>query len=136
MVGGDPVGRLSVVLSSEAFHRQRPIMVGESPVRQARPASNPAYVLLPLSGPGMVAVGNLDLSTFWQRAALVPWGIPAVLGFGAHKPTVRRQIQTLEADGADSVAVRRLARRGQVGGRLFDVIVLMILFLMVTKPTL
>lgn len=98
--------------------------------------ANPSYVLLLLSGLGMVVVGDLDLSTFWLWAALVLWGILAALGFGVYTPTLRQQIRALEADGAQSQRFQTLARRGQVVGAILGVIVVLILFLMVTKPTL
>jgi Predicted integral membrane protein (DUF2269) len=96
--------------------------------------ANPAYVLLLLSGLGMVVVGDLDLSMFWLWSALVLWGILAVLGFGVYTPTLRRQIRVLESDGPDAPELQRLAMRGRVVGAVLGVIVAVILFLMVAKP--
>ena len=96
--------------------------------------ANPAYVLLLLSGLGMVAVGDLDLSMFWLWSALVLWGILAVLGFGVYTPTLRRQIRVLESDGPESAEFQHLAVRGRVVGAILGVIVAVILFLMVAKP--
>ena len=98
--------------------------------------ANPAYALLLVTGLAMVVVGHLDLSTFWLAAALVLYAILVALGLGVYTPTLRRQIQTLEAVGPSAPAYRTLARRGSIVGGVLAAIVLVIVFLMVTKPTL
>jgi uncharacterized membrane protein len=98
--------------------------------------ANPAYALLLVTGLAMVIVGDLALSTFWIATALVLYAVLLVVALAVYTPNLRRQIAVLESDGADSDEYRRLSRRGAVVGPLLGVIVLGIVFLMVTKPTL
>jgi len=98
--------------------------------------ANPAYTLLLVTGLSMVWVGKLDLATFWLAAALVLYGVLLVLGVGVYTPTLRRQIRTLQDHGPASPEYRALARRGTLVGASLGVVVVVIVFLMVTKPTL
>jgi uncharacterized membrane protein len=98
--------------------------------------ANPAYALLLVTGLAMVIVGDLPLSTFWIATALVLYAVLLVVALAVYTPTLRRQIAVLQSDGADSEEYRRLSRRGAVVGPLLGVIVIGIVFLMVTKPTL
>ena len=59
-----------------------------------------------------------------------------VLGLRMYTPVLRNQIAVLEAEGPNSDAYRRLAARGQLLGALVAVVVLLIIFLMVTKAGL
>ena len=70
--------------------------------------ANPAYVLLLLTGFGMVGIGRIPITTFWIAAALVLWVVAIAAGYGLYTPTLRRQIQVLEASGADSPEYRAL----------------------------
>jgi uncharacterized membrane protein len=98
--------------------------------------ANPAYALLLVTGLAMVIVGDLPLSTFWIATALVLYAVLLVVALAVYTPTLRRQIAVLQSDGADSEEYRRLSRRGAIVGPLLGVIVIGIVFLMVTKPTL
>lgn len=98
--------------------------------------ANPAYVLLLVTGLLMVWVGDLDLTQFWLLTALVLYAIALVLGLIVYTPTLRDQIAALEAAGPDSSEFRTLAKRGTTVGILLAVDVIVIVFLMVTKPTL
>ncbi len=98
--------------------------------------ANPAYALLLVTGLLMVWEGNIALSTFWIATSLGIYGALVVLGLAVYTPTLRRQIQALEAEGSDSAAYRRLRTRGRVVGMILAVMVLAIVFLMVTKPAL
>jgi uncharacterized membrane protein len=97
--------------------------------------ANPAYGLLLVTGLLMVWVGDLRLATFWLAAALVLFGVLLVLGLGVYTPTLRRQITALEEHGPASPEYRALARRGTLVGAVLGVVVVVIVFLMVTKPT-
>lgn len=98
--------------------------------------ANPAYALLLITGLAMVWVGDLDLRTFWLALSLVLYAGVVVLGLAGYTPTLRRQIRALEAGGADGPEFRRLSVRGQVIGGALALLVVAIVFLMVTKPTL
>jgi uncharacterized membrane protein len=98
--------------------------------------ANPAYLLLLVSGLTMAFLARLQLTTFWLLAALVLWVVAIALGYGVYTPTLSRQIRTLAASGASSAEYQRLATRGTVVGIVLAVLVLLILVMMVFKPTL
>ena len=98
--------------------------------------ANPAYLLLLVSGLTMVFLTSYQLSTFWLLAALVLWLVAIVLGYGVYTPTLRRQIRVLASAGPESTAYRTLSTRGTVVGMTLAVLVLLILLMMVFKPTL
>ena len=99
-------------------------------------AANPAYVLLLVSGLTMAVVAHYNvLTTFWLLAALVIFLVVAILGFGVYTPTLRRQIRALATEGQKSQTYQTLSMRGTVVGIILAVLVLLILALMVFRPT-
>jgi len=98
--------------------------------------ANPAYALLLLTGLGMVWVGDLDLTQLWLSTALGIYVVVVILGLGVYTPTLRRQIRALETEGAGSAGFRSLAARSTAVGLTVAVLVLVIVFLMVVKPSL
>src|SRR5262245_4072966 len=98
--------------------------------------ANPAYVLLLLSGLTMVFIAGYPLfATFWLLAALVLFIVLVVVGLGLYTPTLSRQITTLATAGAESEEFKALAARGTIVGMVLGVLVLLIVALMVFKPT-
>lgn len=98
--------------------------------------ANPAYLLLLVSGLGMVFVAHYNvLTTFWLLAALIIFAVAIALGYGVYTPTLRRQIQVLAAGGQKSQAYQALSLRGTIVGITLAVLVLLILVLMVFRPT-
>jgi uncharacterized membrane protein len=98
--------------------------------------ANPAYGLLLVTGLLMVWVGDLELTQFWILAALVLYAVAIGVGLFVYTPTLREQVALLERSGPDSVELRTLSRRGATVGTLLAIDVIVIVFLMVTKPTL
>lgn len=98
--------------------------------------ANPAYALLLVTGLLMVWVGDLDLTQFWIVAALILYAIAVGLGLLVYTPTLREQIAVLQTSGAASAEFRSLSGRGRTLGIVLGVDVIVIVFLMVTKPTL
>ena len=98
--------------------------------------ANPAYLLLLVSGLTMVFLVGYQLSTFWLLSALVLWFVAIVLGYGVYTPTLSRQIRVLAKAGPQSEEYRALSTRGTVVGIILAVLVLLILVMMVFKPTL
>jgi uncharacterized membrane protein len=99
--------------------------------------ANPAYGLLLLTGLIMVfTTPGLKLTTFWILLALILFAATVVLAAAVYTPTLRKQIKVLETDGPQSPGYLALARRSTVSGIVLGVIVVVIVFLMVTKPTL
>jgi uncharacterized membrane protein len=98
--------------------------------------ANPAYGLLLITGVGLVFMGQIPFSTFWIASAIVLFVIVVIVAAAIYTPTLRRQIATLESQGATSEEYRRLSSRGRTLGIVLAVLVVAIEFLMVTKPTL
>jgi uncharacterized membrane protein len=98
--------------------------------------ANPAYLLLLVSGLTMVFLVGYMLTTFWILSALVLWFVAIVLGYAVYTPTLSRQIRVLAKEGPQSEEYRRLSTRGTVVGIILAVVVLLILVMMVFKPTL
>src|SRR3989449_7030214 len=98
--------------------------------------ANRAYVLLAVTGVTMVFIGELRFTTFWIAGGIVLWAIAVALGFFVYTPMLRNQIQALETVGPESDDYKRYASNARFVGILLAVIVVVIVFLMVTKPTL
>ncbi|MDQ3937541.1 MAG: DUF2269 domain-containing protein [Chloroflexota bacterium] len=98
--------------------------------------ANPAYVLLLVTGLVTAFVGRIPLETFWIAASIGLWVVLVAGGLMVYTPTLRRQIALVESGASDTPEYARLARRGQIAGVILAVIVVAIVFLMVTKPTL
>jgi uncharacterized membrane protein len=97
--------------------------------------ANPAYGLLLLTGIWMVAISFWQITTFWILAGLILWAIVILLGVGLYTPTLRRQIRVLEAEGSQSEEYQWLSRRGAILGIVLAILVVIIVALMVLKPT-
>ncbi|MGH2734142.1 MAG: DUF2269 family protein [Actinomycetota bacterium] len=97
--------------------------------------ANPAYALLLVTGFAMVIESDIPMDTFWIAAALVLFVILVVLALVGYTPTLRKQIAAVEAGRLDSDEYRALSKRGSVLGAVLGVLVIVIVFLMVTKPT-
>jgi uncharacterized membrane protein len=97
--------------------------------------ANPAYGMLLLTGLVMIAAGHLAIS-FWIVAALVLFAVVVVLGVGFFSPLLRAQIRLADAGDTSSPEFERLARRNRTIGPILGLVVVVILVLMVFKPTL
>lgn len=97
--------------------------------------ANPAYALLLVTGLVMVWVGDVDLTRFWLATAIVLYVLAVILGLAVYSPTLRGQIRALETDGPTSAAFERLSKRGTAVGIVLAIDVIVIVYLMVTKPT-
>ncbi len=98
--------------------------------------ANPAYGLLFLTGLGLLYLGRLRWTTPWILTAIVLYVIVVGLAARGFTPLLRRQIEVLGADGPESPAFQALAAKSQRVGIFLTVVVLLIVFLMVTKPRL
>ena len=97
--------------------------------------ANPAYGLLLVTGLTMVWLGHVDLAQFWLATALVLYLLAAILGVVVYAPVVRAEAAALEEHGPTSAEYRRLSSRGAMLGAIVGIDVVVIVFLMVTKPT-
>jgi uncharacterized membrane protein len=98
--------------------------------------ANPAYALLLILGLAMVWESGIPLSTFWISASLILYVALVVLAVTGYSPALRRQVALAEAGRIDSDEYRQVAKRGGIIGGILGVMVVVIIFLMVTKPTL
>ncbi len=97
--------------------------------------ANPAYGVIFLTGMAMVYVGKVPWAP-WMVAGLILYVLVVVIAAAVYTPTLRRLIASLDAGGPQSTEYQRLAARGTRLGILLSVIVVIIVFLMVTKPAL
>jgi uncharacterized membrane protein len=98
--------------------------------------ANPAYVLILLSGLGMVYLGDIALTTVWLAAALILYVVVALMGIFLFAPVLRRQVGVLVHEGAQSPEFQRLSQRSTLLGVITTLLVVVIVVLMVFKPTL
>ena len=95
--------------------------------------ANPAYGLLLLTGLWMIFSAGIQVR-LWIALAIGLWLVLIVVGLGVYTPTLRDQIRVLESEGPGSEEYRRLSSRGRTLGIVLGIIVVVIVFLMVTKP--
>lgn len=98
--------------------------------------ANPAYVLLLFAGIGMVLEADIGFGTFWVAAALVLYAIVAVLGITQYTPLLRDQIALVQEGKTSTPEFQTLSARGLRLGVTMAVIVIVIVALMVLKPTI
>lgn len=98
--------------------------------------ANPAYGILLLTGFALAGLGKTSFGTPWLLTGLILYVVLVAFAAAGYTPTLRRQIQSLEAGGPDSPEYRRLAARATRLGILIGVIAVIIVFMMVTKPAL
>jgi Predicted integral membrane protein (DUF2269) len=97
--------------------------------------ANPAYGVLFLTGLIMVFAGNWGFQ-LWVVVAIILFIAIAVLGFAIFTPLVRDQIRLADAGDTASADFTRLAARSRMLGPILGLLVLVILAMMVFKPTL
>jgi uncharacterized membrane protein len=97
--------------------------------------ANPAYGLLLVLGLLMVWESGISLTTFWIAASIVLYVVLAVVAAAGYSPALRQQLALAEAGQVDSDEYRQVAKRSSTIGGILGVIVVVIIFLMVTKPT-
>jgi uncharacterized membrane protein len=96
--------------------------------------ANPCYLLLLVTGVGMVALPNgPSITTPWLLVALVLYVVAVLLGFVMYTPALRRQIAAAEASGPGSAEYKVIAAQSRQLGIILAVIVVAIVFLMVVK---
>jgi len=95
--------------------------------------ANPAYGLLLLTGLWMIFSAGIPVR-LWIALAIGLGLVLVVVGLGVYTPTLRDQIRVLESEGPGSEEYQRIAARGRTLGIVLGIIVIVIVFLMVTKP--
>jgi uncharacterized membrane protein len=98
--------------------------------------ANPAYGVLLLTGLLMVYLRHYSITTFWIDVALILFvALIAVAAF-VYTPALKEQVKLAEAGDTSSAVFTRLGTRGQIAGQALGLIVLVILAMMVFKPTI
>jgi uncharacterized membrane protein len=115
--------------------RDQLVFVLDNLGRLDRIVANPAYVIALLAGIGMVLMGPFSFELLWISASIVLFVVVAILGMVVYAPLVRRQRAAAVADPS-SAEYEALARRSTQMGMLTIGLVVVIVILMVLKPTL
>ena len=120
-------------LRRAGLDRDRLIFTIEGIRRLDSRIANPAYVLVLLTGLGMVALGAFSFTTGWILAAIARYVALVVVGLAFFSPAIKRQLEEAQRDSTSRAYAAAAARSNLFGiGTL--VVVLVIVFLMVTKP--
>lgn len=113
--------------------RERLVFTIESIRRLDNMIATPAYVVVLLTGLGMVFSGVFSFGDLWLQVALVLYVLVVLIGIFLYSPTIKRQVAEAEKD-PKSDAYRAVASRSNLLGLAVVAIVLVIVFLMVAKP--
>src|SRR5437660_8597736 len=98
--------------------------------------ANPAYGVVLLTGLVMIFVGHWSITSLWIIVALVLFAVVVVLAAGLYSPLLRNLIKLVDSGDTSSPEFERLSRRNRILGPAFGLIVLVILAMMVFKPSL
>lgn len=97
--------------------------------------ANPSYGVLFLTGLIMIFVGHWGFA-LWVIVAIVLFIAVAAVGFGVFTPLLRNQIRLADSGDTSSAEYTRLANRSRTLGPVLGLLILVILIMMVFKPTL
>jgi uncharacterized membrane protein len=123
-------------LSAAGRDRDRIVFAIEGIRRLDRRLANPAYVVLLLTGLGMVATGAYRFGVagmHWLDLAVALYVATAIVGIALFAPAIRHQLAEAQRDPA-SARYAALARRTRLLGYATIAAVVVIVTLMVTKP--
>ncbi len=98
--------------------------------------ATPAYVLLFPSGWWLAALAGWSMTTPWILTALLMYGALSVIGLGIYTPTLSKQIAIAENPGTGTLEYKKISSRSNAISGTLIILVMMILYLMVAKPTL
>jgi len=97
--------------------------------------ANPAYVLLLITGLGMVFESGIPLfDMFWLSTSLGIYIALTLIALLAFTPTLRKQVELAEGGRMDDPQFAELAKRNSLLGAVLGVMVVVIVYLMVVKP--
>ena len=113
--------------------RERLVFTIESIRRLDNLIATPAYIVLLITGVGMILSGLFSFGELWIQVAIGLYVLAVLIGIFAYSPTIKRQVAEAEKD-PKSAEYQAVAGRGNVLGFAEVVIVLVIVFLMVAKP--
>jgi uncharacterized membrane protein len=96
--------------------------------------ANPCYIVLVLSGIGLVILSGRSWHQLWIEAALGLVVVFAVIGIAGYTPALARQIRVLEVAGPDAPEYKAANARQTALGIVTTVIAITIVSLMVFRP--
>jgi uncharacterized membrane protein len=96
--------------------------------------ANPCYIVLVLSGIGLVILSGRSWHQLWIEAALGLVVVFTVIGIAGYTPALARQIRVLEAAGPDAPEYTAANARQTALGIVTTVIAVTIVWLMVFRP--
>ena len=96
--------------------------------------ANPAYAGLLITGLLGVRFGGYSFKLFWLKTGLGLYIALALVAALVYTPTLKKQVQLLEAGSGGTAEYQALSKRGRMVGGALGVMVIAIVFLMVTKP--
>jgi len=100
-----------------------------------RRIANPSYIVALLAGIATVITGSFSFASLWIAASIVIYVVVAVIGMALYAPATRRQQALAEVDPT-TPEYAAAARRSRMLGGIATGLVLVIVVLMVVKPTL
>ncbi len=115
--------------------RDKLVWVIESVRLLDRRIANPSYIVVLVAGVAMVLTGPFSFEATWIAASIVLYIVVAAIGALLYAPAMRRMQALAEADPT-SAEYDAAARRSRMLGGLAMLLVLVIVVLMVVKPTL
>jgi uncharacterized membrane protein len=98
--------------------------------------ANPAYGVLFLSGVVLIFLGHWSITALWIIVAIILFVAVAAIGGIVFTPLLRNQIRLADAGETASPEFTRLANRSRTLGPILGLLVVVILVMMVFKPTL
>jgi len=97
--------------------------------------ANPSYIVALLAGIATVLTGPFSFESLWISVSILLYVVVAVVGMALYAPAMRKQQALAEADPT-SAAYEAAAKRSRMLGGIATGLVLVIVVLMVLKPTL
>ena len=97
--------------------------------------ANPCYLLLLVTGLSLRFIGFTSWPR-WMVTAIVLYIVLVVIALATYSPALRNQIKALDAEGEKSATYLMWAGRARVTGIISGVFALVIVFMMVVKPSL
>jgi uncharacterized membrane protein len=100
-----------------------------------RRIANPSYIIALVAGILTVITGSFSFESLWISLSIVLYVVVAVIGMALYAPAMRRQQALAEADPT-TAEYAAAANRSRILGGVATLLVLVIVVLMVVKPTL
>ena len=97
--------------------------------------ANPAFVLLLLTGFGMIRMSGLPIGTRWVHVSMALLFLALGLGFGVAGPDPPQADRRPQARGPEDPEFQSLSKRGAIVGGILGLMSLAVIYLMVHKPS-